>query len=188
MKRLRFVLMFAAFLGLSQVSLADPIIYNPDLTADCTLYQGSISQDNEEYANPVGAEYFRFWGEQGKVYCVTGHRLDDPYDMSFWVFEGQFADTTDFDGGFAGGFDASDPGWIDFADNEIPHPGPFSDPFSMFTATTTGWHSIIVTNFDSEGVPPYGFTLEICECPEPSTFLLVLSAGLGLAVRRRKVS
>jgi hypothetical protein len=110
--------------------------------------------------------------------------------MAFWIFEGQFADTSDFAGGSFSGFDSNDPGYIDFADDEIPHPGPFGDPYTEFTAATTGWYTIAVTNFASNGVPPYDFRLKVCpNCPEPSTFLLVLSAGLGIvAIRRRKAS
>lgn len=71
-------------------------------------------------------------------------------------------------------------------------PGPYGDPQVNFVAPTTGAYTVAVTNFASNGTPPYNFTLEatgISEAaiPEPATAVL---AGIGLLclgwVRRRR--
>lgn len=185
MKRLRFVLMFATVLGLCQVSMAEPINYNPEIFPDSTWHYGTISQSSSNHSNPVGAQYFKFWGNAGTVYSVTGQRLDPAYDMAYWLFEGQFADTD----AFGGSFDILDPGFVDFADDEIPNLGPYGDPFCEFTSATTGWFTIAVTNYATKASPPYRFQVQVSGIPEPSTFFLVLSAALGfVTVRRRQVS
>ncbi|MGH8592868.1 MAG: hypothetical protein ACREX9_22155 [Gammaproteobacteria bacterium] len=140
-----FALTAAAFL-FPLAADAIPITYNAQLF-DGVPVTGVINQPNGNFSNPVGAEYFSFFANTGSPTSVTvdGDRLDGPYDMSFWVFSGLFADTS----AFGASFDSLDPGFIDVADDETaPNlPGPFGDPLSIFNAPLTGFYTSCCNQF-----------------------------------------
>lgn len=118
---------------------------------------------------------------------MAGH-----YDMSFWIFQGLFSDTSAF-GTF---FDLFDPGFIDIGDEEDPPniPGPFGDPNVTFIAPATGFYTVAVTNYDSDAGPPNPFRLTATGIqaaaiiPEPGSVALfgMASALVVLYARRQR--
>jgi len=181
----------ALMLFAAQPVAASPIVYNsPVPLLDGVPVMGVNTQEPENQVNPVGAEYFAFFANAGSTVTVTGTRLAPHYDMSLLVFAGLFTDTTQFAGGLSTDFDANDPGFIDFADDEIDNPGPFGDPQSIFVAPTTGFYTVAVTNFSSDAGPPNPFSLQvtgISAIPEPASLALFGLVGVvGLCVRKRR--
>jgi hypothetical protein len=179
---LRLLLRFVSFAACSGALLATPIIYESVLSNGVPVL-GSISQPNGSQDNPEGAVYYSFTANAGDLITVFGDRLSGPYDMSFWIFQGLFADTT----AFGGSIDDSDLGFIAFGDDEdSPNiPGPFGDPRSLFAAPSTGVYTVVVTNFESDGTPPYEFLLQAditSAVPEPSTLSFVVLGASLLAV------
>lgn len=164
------------------------------ITYTATLYDGvpvigSISQPNGQPSNPVGAVYYSFYANVGASVTVTGARLSGPYDMAFWVYSGLYSDTS----AFGAGFSTSHPNYIAVGDDQLPPniPGPFGDPRVFFSAPTTGFYTVAVTNFASSGTPPYDFRLTAtgissAEIPEPGTWALIGLGLAGLAVLRRR--
>ena len=172
-------------------SSAAPIVYQQPLIPPGGTVAGVNTQAPGNQSNPIGATYYSFFATVGSNVTVTGQRQAGFYDMSFWLFQGLFADTI----AFGALFDAGDPGFIDFADDELPPaiPGPFGDPRSIFVAPVTGFYTIAVTNFLSgAGGPPNPFELTVqgnAAVPEPTTlavFGLMGAAGFGYIRRRLK--
>lgn len=182
-----------SFVAVLSLAFALPLSAVP-ITYTATLYDavpviGTISQPNGQASNPVGAVYYSFFANVGASVTVTGARLSGPYDMAFWVFSGLFTDTAQFGASFSTGH----PNYIAFGDDQLPPniPGPYGDPQVIFNAPSTGFYTVAVTNFLSNGTPPYEFRLTATgvsssEIPEPGTWGLI---GLGIAavalMRRR---
>lgn len=165
---------------------AVPIIYTATLYGGIPVI-GSISQPNDEPSNPVGAVYYSFYANAGASVTVTGARLSGPYDMSFYILEGLYSDTDVFNG------DLSSLGYIGAGDDDLPPniPGPYGDPQVSFSAPSTGFYTVAVTNYASNGTPPYDFRLTaagISEAaiPEPGTWTLAALGLLALFSRRRR--
>lgn len=172
---------------------ASSITYNSNLQNGISV-TGQVV-DTNYVAEPVGAQYYSFFANAGSSVTVIGDRLEGAFDMSFWVFRGLFSDTSAFSGGTYAGFDLSDPGAVDFGDDEDPAniAGPWGDPHVMFSAPSTGYYTVAVTNFASNpsGDGFYDFQLVargIQNVPEPASIaLLGLGlAGLGASRRRAK--
>jgi hypothetical protein len=182
-----FALVVAAAL-LPALASATPITYVATLQ-DGVTETGVNSQAPGGQVDPEGAVYYRFFADAGSLVDIFADRLVGHYDPAFWIFQGLFADTA----AFGGSFDAGDPGFIDFGDDEdAPNvAGPFGDPHSVFVAPVSGWYTVAVVNFASSAGPPNPFEItatgiENVNVPEPGTVLL-LGAGLaGLAVLRRR--
>lgn len=186
---MRVLAVFFAWLSVVSVAGAVPIVYNSQLQNGVPVL-GTISQPNGNSSNPVGAEYYSFYATAGSPISISGDRLDGPYDMSFWVMSGIYNDTNDFGGSLPGGA-----AFFDFADDEAAPfiPGPFGDPRSVFVAPLTGYYTVAVTNFLSNGNPPYDFRLQangVTLEPEPISIMVWgLAAGAGIVgygLRRRK--
>jgi len=167
-------------------ALAVPIVYDGTLTPGVPFFgvntQPPFGSANLSVANPVGANYISFFANAGDGVNVFGDRQASHYDMSFWVFQGLFTDTSAF-GSF---FDFGDPGFIAFGDDEDPPniAGPFGDPNVSFVAPVTGFYTVAVTNFGSSDDPPNPFTLTlhltpvpVTPVPEPASLALWLAAG-----------
>ncbi len=170
-------------LGVGSAS-ATPIVYDGTLANGVASF-GSISQPVDNPATPDGAEYWQFFATAGATVDLFGDRLTGSYDMSFVVLNGTFSDTSVFGGNLTGVSN-----FIAFGDDQdAPNlPGPFGDPHVIFTAPTTGYYTVAVTDFGSNAAPPFNYRLQgngISTVPEPASLLLVGTGFLGLAMRLR---
>jgi hypothetical protein len=185
---LRILISTVFIVAVAAQAQAAPIVYAGTLS-DGVPANGSNTQIPGNSVNPNGADYWQFQATAGDAITVFGDRQTGHYDMAFWIFFGTFGDTTDF--GLV--FDASDPGFIAFADDEDPPniAGPFGDPRSVFNAPVTGFYTVAVTNFLSNAGPPNPYTLTlniantVSAVPEPASMLLLGSGVAGLIARRR---
>ncbi len=177
--------LIAAFVNQAEAS---PIVYLGTLS-NGVASAGSNGQAPDNQANPVGADYWQFFANLDENVDIFGDRQAGHYDMAFWVFFGTFADTNDF----GATFDAGDPGFVDFGDDEdSPNiAGPFGDPHLIFNAPFSGMYTVAVTNFLSDGGAPKPYTLQAgglnsATVPEPSSMLLLGSGMTALLAARRR--
>jgi hypothetical protein len=163
-------------LSIDQIASA-PIVYQGSLDGGATQFDSVSSSGAPD--DPSAARFWTFSGNQGDEVTIEGLRNEDDLDPAMWVYEGVFSNTSEFAGGFESGFDQGDPGFLDFADDEIPPPsGPWGDPRSTITLTLpgTGQYTVAVTNFSSgpndggDGLFDYQITLN--PVPEPTTVVL----------------
>jgi hypothetical protein len=160
---------------------AGPIAYlgqlQPGVPVAEANTQTAVNEDN-----PVGADYWYFHATAGTPVSVIGRRESGHYDMAFWILQGLFAD----DSVFGSLFDSGDASFALFGDDEAgPNvPGPFGDPRAAFVAPATGYYTVAVTNFLSEGPPPNLYSLEArgITVPEPAMVLLM---GVGIVAHTR---
>ena len=172
-----------------------PIVYNGTLS-DGEPFFGSVSTLGDT-SNPELAQYFSLFGSQGEQVTISVPRGDAAFDPAFYIYEGLFENTDEF-GGF---FDAADPRFIVFADDELDPAtgigtGPFGDPSATIILPTegVGAYTLAVVNFlsdpiagDSFGfsVQPVGNLLPPTAVPEPSSTFAIAASGLVLLRRRR---
>lgn len=182
----------AAVAGISLISTpatAATIIYEGTLSNEIPSF-GSVSSSGDFNSPTSGlSDYWNFFGNQGDTAIISVNRLETAFDPALWVFEGSFNDDSAFDGAI--GFD--DVGFLGFADDEIPNPGPFGDPELVLTLTLpgTGEYTAIVTNFSSgndggDGLFDYQITatgiVDVdVDVPEPSSILGAILVGVVMA-------
>jgi hypothetical protein len=183
---LRILILMAVVVAVAAQAQAAPIVYLGTLDNGVPA-AGVNNQAPGNFSNPNGADYWQFYATAGDLVTVFGDRQAGHYDMSFWIFAGTFGDTTDF----GASFDASDPGFIAFGDDQDPPniAGPFGDPRSVFNAPITGFYTVAVTNFASNANPPNPYELTargISTVPEPASMLLLGSGVTSLIAARRR--
>ena len=165
---------------------AAPITYRGQLF-NVTPITDTIPDNLGNYYDPDAANYYSFYATAGSAVNIRGTRLDFDFDPAFFVHTGLFADTAAFGGDLRVGA-------LDFADDEIPHPGPFGDPDSNFLAPVTGFYTVAFvdylsgTDLGSNQLWDYSLVARgVSGVPEPGALGLV---GLGIAaaflMRRRR--
>lgn len=164
-----------------QKASAASISYEGNLF-DSVTNSGSVSS-NSDYSDPSTGQFWQFSGNTGDPVTLEVLRQEQDFDPSLWVFEGVFSDTSIF----GASLDFSDPGFIEFADDEISNPGPFGDPQANLTLPNTGNYTAIVTNVASgsndggDGSFDYQITAtgvsEPESVPEPTSILGLFAMG-----------
>lgn len=190
-------------LGLGSVFINFQPAQAASITYQGTLLDGVPEIDSVSssgfFRDQFTGRFFNFFGNQGDVVTIEAIRLEQDLDPALWIFEGVFDDTDEFAGGFSLNIDSGDPGFLDFADDEIPTPGPFGDPRSEISLTLpgTGEYTAIVTNYLSgsndggDGAFDFQITASnvVQPTPEPASVLSLLAMGtLGVASLKRKKS
>jgi hypothetical protein len=183
----RVVMLIGFVVALAARAEAAPIVYLGTLPNGVAV-AGINGQVAGNPSTPAGADYWQFFATAGSLVNVFGDRQAGHYDMSFWIFSGLYADTSDFGPSFPGLQAAN---FIAFGDDQDPPniAGPFGDPNVSFIAPSTGGYTVAVTNFLSSAGPPNPYTLTatgITAVPEPASMLLLGSGISGLIAARRR--
>jgi hypothetical protein len=180
----------------ASAAAAAPITYEGALVLD-TPQTGAVSSSG--LSNSPESDLSRYWSFEvmsGMTYYFWATRLERDLDPAMWLFAGTFADDTEFAGGLDAGIDVDDPGYIAFADDEIPAAGPFGNPLIGYAADFTGTVTAIVTNFasgpDDGGDGFFDYRVEVSKTPPPiplpATLPLLLGGGAALAALARRRS
>ena len=154
--------------------VAPSFAYSAPVAVTGGLIEGVVSYgavDTTATLNGIDSslvDYWYFQADAGLDYTVTGTRTDEGYDMAFWLFEGLIND----DSVFGTTLSVDDPGFIALGDDEIDPPvGPFGDPQVTFTAASTSFYTLIVTNYLSAGDPGtdglWDYSVVFGETPAP---------------------
>jgi hypothetical protein len=139
----------------------------------------------------AGLDFWSFIATNGDIVTISGARIDLNFDHSFSLFSGATSADESTTAGhlfFQNSFDTMT--FLAFADDQVPHPGPFGDPLlSNFVIPASGIYTIVVGAASSQVAPNSQYSLTVVGhsgIPEPSTLAL---AGLGLsfiALRRKR--
>jgi hypothetical protein len=160
-----------------------------------SISSGGAYDDYGAYRDPEAARYWQFSGNAGDSVTLEVSRQEQDLDPALWVFEGTFSDTSTF----GNDIDYSDPGYLEFADDENwINSGPYGDPVANLTLPSTGDYTAIVTNYLSgpddggDGAFDYQITANgvdnVEDVPEPASILGLLTVGaVGFGtISRRK--
>jgi hypothetical protein len=195
----------ALMLALSAVeSAATPIVYLGTLTNGVPANESMQETFGPDSLN--NADFWLFYAATADIVTVTVARQNPEYDPVFWLFSGDLSATTQ-EAQFGGNdgptplIDSGDPGFIAFANDELPPalPGPAGDPSWTSLIAASGYFTVIVTNGPNtvglgEGNHFYGITVTgnsdpvVTPVPEVSSAATLLAgiAALGVAYRRRR--
>jgi hypothetical protein len=187
--KLKLLLSIAALVFVAQPSLqAAPIVYEGNITigSSVTGFVGPFSWFDPTDTPP--ADFWTFSGTAGQVVNIRGTRLNNNLDPALSLYRGVITPGTDYS--LFDPFDNFDSvTFLATADDEIPAPGPFGDPFLRIVLPSTGVYTIAIGGAASDcpgGVcPPAGYRYALA-VPEPSTLplLLLAIAGIGWTLRR----
>ncbi|MCW9037620.1 hypothetical protein [Altibacter sp.] len=129
-----------------------PVTYVGELCDE--VVQGTVNS-GQSIGNPAGWNYYSFVGNAGDNITIQVNRLDDGMDAAFSLFEGT---TNDSDGvNFLNG--GANMTFLDFGDDEIPHPGCFGDPYSAIVLPSTGSYTLAVYYWANCGTTPYDYEI-----------------------------
>ena len=176
------------------VETDSPVVYQ-DTLLDGEVTSSSVSAQGDT-TDPELAVFFSIFGSQGEDVTISVQRVESDLDPAFYVYEGLFADASEFGGAF--NFDDR---FLAFADDEVPSAtgsGPFADPSTTITLPSegVGAYTIAVVNFisgpDNGGDGRFDFTIQAsgnllpAAVPEPSSAIILSASGLVLLLRRRR--
>lgn len=114
---------------------------------------GAVNPENNgsRDPDPANSDYWYFFGEAGDTITIDVDRAVAELDPRMWLFEGLITDPFLH---FGAQIDNGDPGHLADADDNDPEPpgleGPFADPIITITLPSTGYYTIIVTNYISD--------------------------------------
>jgi len=171
--------------------------------ADTITYEGTLTLDNwatgtttgRSWTDEIGSEvgFWSFYGNVGDTVHLVGHRLDGELDLVFSLYSGlTTADEEDFNNDY----DFGGLTYLNDGDDELPPylPGPYGDPALLYcTLPTTGWYTIAIGGYESDGDGPYDYKLAMLSdppgangVPVPAAVWLLGSGLLGLLGLRKK--
>lgn len=169
-----------------------PITYDGTLTLD-NWVTGTTTGYSwvDEIGSDVG--FWKFQGTAGGTVNLVGRRLDGELDLVFSLYSGL---TTAYEEDFLNDSSFGGLTWLAMGDDELPHPGPYGDPALLnYTLPTTGWYTIAIGGYESDGYGPYDYKLamlsdppDIGGVPVPAAVWLLGSGLLGLLGLRKKFS
>ncbi|MCK6461571.1 MAG: PEP-CTERM sorting domain-containing protein [Planctomycetes bacterium] len=191
---------FAAIVlaGLQLDAAADPITYEGELLNGVTA-AGALPVG--DYYDARDADFWMFWATAGDSVEVAVRRVDSELDPAQWIYRGVYYDTADPD--LSAGthyFQSWLPAFVAFADDVVPNPGPYGDPYSAFVAPATGWYTVGVTEYLSGPLPndgDYDYDVTVrgitgtppgrqAPVPEPTMLALLTCGAFGVFLARRR--
>jgi hypothetical protein len=184
-----FALGAALVMGGGERLEAAPITYEGTLTPGVTV-SGTVSASGFINEDAAGTDFWRFFGTAGDVVTIRGDRTNDQLDLAFSLY---FGETTADESEFLVFVDWGGLTFLAFADDEIPHPGPWGDPLlENFLLPSTGVYTIAIGGFASgASTAPYTYDLVMTGAtpvavPAPGALALIGVGLLGLGLVRRR--